>query len=203
MIKILGYGLGNVRAISAIYEDLNIPCSIASTADDLVDATQLVLPGVGAFDEAVRLLNASGMRGSLDELVLDAGIPVLGICVGMQIMATRSEEGCAAGLDWISGTVRRIDSARLGKPKLPHMGWNSIVRTQPTPLLVDTDIEQGFYFLHSYHYVCNSSADVTATTQYGDVLACSIQHDNIYGLQFHPEKSHSNGIAVFRNFAQL
>lgn len=203
MIKILGYGLGNVGAIQTIYEKLSIPCEIASGPDELRGATHLVLPGVGAFDEAIRMLNASGMRDALDDMVLGQAIPVLGICVGMQIMATSGEEGTQLGLDWIPGVVERIDSKTLSKPKLPHMGWNAIVRHRVWELLRGVDDERGFYFLHSYHFRCNNDTHSVASAHYGGAITCGVSAGNIHGMQFHPEKSHSNGVAVFRNFAQL
>ena len=204
MITILSYGSGNVKAISNIYKGLNVPVSIAQTVNDLNGATKLVIPGVGAFDQTMDLLGESGMLEELHRLVLDKKVPVLGVCVGMQVMASTSEEGTKRGLGWIDGRVVRMDTSRLSvKPMLPHMGWNTIVPKRDTPLFADIDFDRGFYFLHSYRFDCASEGNLLATTEYGGEVTAAIRHENIYGFQFHPEKSHSNGINLFRNFAAI
>ena len=203
MIAIVDYGLGNVLAFVNVYKRLNIPVTVAKTASDLVGASKLILPGVGAFDHAMQRLEQSGMRQAIDQLVMQQGIPVLGICVGMQILGESSDEGVLSGLGWIRGRVRKIDVSRITSgPRLPHMGWNSVILTQPSKLFDRVDLERGFYFLHSYYFDAVESEDVTATVQYGNQLPCAVAHGNVLGMQFHPEKSHSNGITVFRNFAE-
>lgn len=204
MIAILGYGLGNTKAIANIFHRLNTPHLIATTEADLRSATKLVLPGVGAFDKAMDLLNRSGMRDRLDSLVLQERLPVLGICVGMQIMAERGDEGNADGLGWIEGRVIEFRSADLKtKPRTPHMGWNEITPLKEDRLLEGIDFEKGFYFLHSYHLVCSRPDDTLATSHYGTDFAAAVSTGNVFGVQFHPEKSHQNGVNVFRNFAEL
>ena len=204
MIKVLAYGSGNVKAITSIYKELNIPCEAVRDSQDLCTATKLVLPGVGSFDHAMMLLEKSGMLDPLNRLVVDQHIPVLGVCVGMQIMAERSEEGAACGLGWIKGEVVRINTENLmQKPKLPHMGWNSILAKYDHSIFDDVDCEKGFYFLHSYRLSCSDDSNVLATADYGGVFTAAVKKGNVFGFQFHPEKSHRNGIRIFRNFAAL
>jgi len=201
MIKIVDYGLGNILAFRNMYKRLNIEVGIARSAGDLDGATGLILPGVGAFDHAMELLVASGMRKRLDALVLDDKVPVIGICVGMQILATGSDEGSAAGLGWIDGRVKSLDALQPGM-MLPHMGWNDIRATSPVPLLDGLETDARFYFLHSFYFHCNDPADVAAVSNYGTDFSCAVHHDNIYGVQFHPEKSHHFGTQLLKNFAE-
>lgn len=204
MIAIVDYGLGNIQAFANIYKRLDVPVTFARNADDLAKATSIVLPGVGAFDWAMERLNASGMRGALDRLVLEEKRAVLGICVGMQMMAHRSDEGSAAGLGWFDAEVRRFDESRIqGKTHLPHMGWNDVAPTGEQELFNDLDASARFYFLHSYYFAPHDPADVLATADYGDRFACAVRRGNVYGVQFHPEKSHGWGVQLLKNFAGL
>lgn len=204
MITIIDYGLGNVRAFANVYERLNIPVSIAKTVDDLKDTTKIILPGVGAFDYAISKLNDSGMRETLDNLVLGHKVPVLGICVGMQILANFSDEGVLPGLGWIDGMVKKFDVSVLkSKTQLPHMGWNTIHPNNDNPLLVNFSNDSRFYFLHSYYFQCNDPNNAIATTEYGIKYTSAVNKKNIYGVQFHPEKSHQWGIQILKNFADL
>ncbi|HEU5365549.1 MAG TPA: imidazole glycerol phosphate synthase subunit HisH [Hanamia sp.] len=204
MITIINYGSGNIKAIGNIYERLNIPYKIANSPEEVVGAEKIILPGVGAFDETISMLDASGFRSVLDEEVLFNQIPVLGICVGMQILAKKSEEGSLPGLGWINGEVKKIDKTLLqSKPKIPHLGWNSVKITNTNDLFHDVDEEQGFYFLHSYYFECLEEKDIMSLTTYGKNFASSVHHKNIYGVQFHPEKSHHNGVNLLKNFANL
>jgi glutamine amidotransferase len=205
VIGIINYGSGNLQAIKNIYNRLNIPAFIADSADSLKNAERLILPGVGAFDETMGKLNSSGLIDKLNELVLVKNVPVLGICVGMQIMAKSSDEGESEGLGWINAKVEKLKSknAKGEAVLLPHMGWNSVKQEKENHLFNGIDPEKGFYFLHSYHFVCKKKEDVLAKTNYGDVLTSAISTLNIYGTQFHPEKSHSNGIQIFKNFSEI
>lgn len=204
MITIIDYGSGNIRAIANIYEKLNITYHIAKTPEEVVGAQKIFLPGVGAFDETISKLDSTGFRAVLDVEVLQNKVPIIGICVGMQILAESSEEGTLQGLGYIKGKVKKIDPSFLSqKPKLPHLGWNSIDIKRPHPLLQNIDPEFGFYFLHSYYFECADDHDILTTTIYGKPFASSINHDNVYGIQFHPEKSHQNGITLLHNFAKL
>lgn len=204
MIAIINYGSGNVAAIANIYKQLKIPHLITGDLQELESAERYILPGVGAFDATMRYLNDSGMVATLNKQVLVNKKKVMGICVGMQILAESSEEGALAGLGWIPGRVRKIDASLLpAGPKLPHMGWNSVKPKSDAPLFAGVDVERGFYFLHSYYFDATHAADVSATVQYGKEIPCAVARANVFGMQFHPEKSHANGVAVFRNFAEL
>ncbi|OYQ39030.1 imidazole glycerol phosphate synthase subunit HisH [Rhodoferax sp. TH121] len=204
MIAIIDYGSGNVGAIANIYKQLRIPHKITGDVKELEEAERYILPGVGAFDATMGYLNQSGMMALLNEQVLGRRKKVLGICVGMQILAESSEEGVLPGLGWIPGRVRKIDISSLSaSPRLPHMGWNTVSPRPGASLFDGVEEAQGFYFLHSYHFETTDAADVSATVDYGRKLVCAVEHRNVYGMQFHPEKSHANGVKVFRNFAGL
>ncbi|MGZ9570652.1 imidazole glycerol phosphate synthase subunit HisH [Alcaligenes nematophilus] len=204
MITIVDYGLGNIRAFINTYKQLGIPVNVARNAQELKPASKIILPGVGAFDLAMTLFQNSGMREIADELVLEKKVPALGICVGMQIMAGDSDEGELPGLNWIPGHVRKFEQARLGPSlPLPHMGWNEVSALNNADLfngLGDTPL---FYFLHSFYYECEDNSHVLAQSQYGQTFSCSVRRDNIHGVQFHPEKSHSAGTRLLKNFAEL
>ena len=204
MISIIDYGLGNVRAFANMYKRMNIDAAIVRSAEELRVATKVVLPGVGAFDHAMNLLDASGMRPTLDELVLGKKIPLLGVCVGMQILAEDSEEGQRCGLGWIKGTVRHLSSERgtKGKP-MPHMGWNDVVPNQPVGLFSGLGTDAIFYFLHSYHFECLDTHHIAARSSYGANFTCGVTRENVHGVQFHPEKSHHFGAQLLKNFAEL
>lgn len=202
MLTIVDYGLGNILAFANVYKRANVPFTIARTANELNDATKIILPGVGAFDHAMNLLDASGMRGKLDALVLDDKVPVLGICVGMQILAGSSDEGNGRGLGWIDGKVRKFDVSRfVHETHLPHMGWNDVVPTRPDPLFAGLEKDGRFYFLHSFYFECASPGAALATADYCGEFSCAVNAGNIYGVQFHPEKSHHFGTQLLTNFA--
>lgn len=204
MITIIDYGSGNISAIGNIYERLNIDYMIAKTPSEIIGAHKLFLPGVGAFDETMILLENSGFRKALDIEVLINKVPIIGICVGMQVLGGSSEEGKLPGLGYIKGQVKRLDENLLiKKPSLPHMGWNNISLRRQSPLFEEIDTVIGFYFLHSFIFECDNHSDVLATTEYGQTFASAINHENVYGIQFHPEKSHNNGVSLLKNFANL
>jgi len=202
VISIVHYGLGNVQAFANIYKWLNIPARIADTPEAIHSADRLILPGVGAFDWAMKRLDTSGLRPALEEAV-GRGKPVLGICVGMQMMARRSDEGVLPGLGWIDGEVKRFDeSAFIQKTRLPHMGWNDVTPCNGHGLFRDLESGARFYFLHSYYFVPRKPDHMLATTDYNGRYASAVQAGNVMGVQFHPEKSHAWGIQLLKNFAE-
>jgi imidazole glycerol-phosphate synthase subunit HisH len=203
MIRIVDYGLGNIRAFLNVFNRLNIEAASATNAGELQDATKLILPGVGAFDHAMELLTQSGMREQLDEMVLQRRVPVLGICVGMQILAGSSDEGSARGLGWIEGHVASFRSLQQPQLMLPHMGWNDVQPVAGGGLFAELEQDARFYFLHSYYFSCASAQHVAAVCSYGTDFACAVHAGNIFGVQFHPEKSHHFGTQLLKNFAAL
>jgi glutamine amidotransferase len=204
MITIVDYGLGNVRAFLNVFKRLNLDARAARTAEELEGATRVILPGVGTFDHAMRRLVQSGMREPLEELVLRRGVPLLGVCVGMQMLARTSEEGREPGLGWIAGEVVgfRSRAASAGLP-LPHMGWNDVRASSGSRLFDGLESSGRFYFLHSYFFQCDRAEDTLAVTTYGMEFSCAVCARNIYGVQFHPEKSHRAGTQLLQNFARL
>ena len=204
MITLIDYGVGNIFAFQNVYKRLDIPTKIAKTYEDLSDAKKLILPGVGSFDYAMGQLNASGMREKLDELVLEKKVPVIGICVGMQMMGNRSDEGKLEGLKWIDSEILKFDESLIEqRTKLPHMGWNDVTPVKNHPLFIGLDKEAIFYFLHSFYFKCNNQEDSIAVSDYGLSFSSAVNKDNIYGIQFHPEKSHQYGEKLLHNFAKL
>jgi glutamine amidotransferase len=203
MITIVDYGLGNVRAFENVYKQLDLPVSFARCADDINRADKIILPGVGSFDWAISLLEKSGMRGALDDAVMSRCIPVLGICVGMQIMAESSEEGVGRGLGWIPGRVVRIkNDSDVASICLPHMGWNDVEAISGQSIF-NGSLNPRYYFLHSYHFVPRSEEHVIAKTCYSREFVCAVRNKNIFGVQFHPEKSHDFGKQLLSNFALI
>lgn len=203
MIAIIHYGSGNAQAIANIYHRLGIPATMATTPEQLLAAERVILPGVGAFDWSMNRLNNSGMREALEHCVGAVRKPVLGICVGMQIMARRSDEGTLTGLGWIDGEVRKFDVVTFSQQTpLPHMGWNDVQAREGAALFAGLQGAR-FYFLHSYYFSPTSTEAVLCTTNYNGIFASAVGSANVYGVQFHPEKSHQWGIRLLQNFAGL
>ena len=203
MIALIDYGLGNIQAFANIYKRLGIDTVFATSPNDLQKATHIILPGVGAFDWAMNLLDNSGLRNALDKAATIEKKPILGICVGMQMMANSSQEGKSSGLGWIDGTVIKFDVSMLkDKPHLPHMGWNDITPVRKSKLLEGL-ITPRFYFLHSYFFSPTEQEATLATSFYGAEFTSVVQADNLYGTQFHPEKSHNWGINLLKNFSEV
>ena len=203
MIGILSYGLGNVSAFANIYKKLGFECRLVEKLEDLIDIDKLILPGVGAFDYAMKCFNDSGLRREVERLVLVKKVPILGVCVGLQMMANSSDEGALSGLGWIDATVVKFDLESLpeGNP-LPHMGWNNLQVLNEDLLLEGLD-DSKFYYLHSYYILPKNKEEVIGSALYGKKFCCVVRKDNICGMQCHPEKSHSNGIRFLKNFAEI
>lgn len=204
MIHLIDYGVGNIQAFLNMFKRLGIQATTAVNSKDLENATHLILPGVGAFDHAMTLFNDSGMRDTIENLVLKEKIPVLGICVGMQMLATGSDEGRMDGLNWIPGQVHSFaGNAATNNLPLPHMGWNDVKVVLNHPLLKNFSDDLKFYFLHSYYYECKSAAHAIANANYGFDFDCIIASGNVFGIQCHPEKSHSYGAQLLKNFSEI
>ena len=204
MIAIIDYGVGNVKAFANIYNTLDMPYIIAKSNKDLTKIKKIILPGVGAFDHAMQRLKASGMKEKLDELVLKDKLPTIGICVGMQMLSNKSDEGIEKGLGWIDAEINKFDRSKLAREyPLPHMGWNDLNLKESDELLVGLEQNPRFYFLHSYYFKPNNHKDIVATANYGAEFAAVVKSENVYGIQCHPEKSHHNGVRLLRNFGEI
>lgn len=204
MIRVVDYGVGNIQAFMTMFKRLGIDAARARTADELAGATRLILPGVGAFDTAMTLLERSGMRQRLDEMVLDQQVPVLGICVGMQMLASGSDEGELPGLGWVPGRVKSFSAQPPCRDlPMPHMGWNDLQVKAGHKLFTGFEPEPRFYFLHSFYFDAEDKAHVAATAEYGMNFDCIVSKGHIHGVQCHPEKSHHFGAQLLKNFAEL
>ena len=200
-VTIVDCGIGNIRSVQRMFEAVDASTDIVSDPGRIGDAKRIVLPGVGAFDAGMSAVG-NGWIEPLSQLAIDRKIPVLGICLGMQLLCRRSEEGLLPGLGWIAADVVEIDTGNDARLKLPHMGW-SIVKAAKVNPLVPSEGEQRFYHVHRFRAVCDNAADVLATATYGTEFTTGFSQGNIYGLQFHPEKSHRFGMGVMRRFANL
>ena len=201
MIALVDYGLGNIQAFANIYRRLGIDSVTATKPAELEQADKIILPGVGAFDWAMKRLEESGLRNALDHEVLSCEKPVLGVCVGMQMMAKSSDEGSLSGLGWIDARVVKFDNCNRDI-RLPHMGWNDVVPTHHETLFHNIE-DPRFYFLHSYYFQPSNPSVVLAQADYGHTYTSAVSERNIYGTQFHPEKSHHWGVQLLKNFAEL
>lgn len=204
MIGILDYGIGNVGAFLKIYKSLNIEAIPIKFKEDFKIVNKIILPGVGSHDSAMQMLNDSGLRNELDINVKEKFMPLLGVCIGMHMLGRSNDEGVEPGLGYIDGITKKFTITPNSKIKcLPHMGWNDISDHKNDLIWKNIDLMEGFYFLHSYHFSAYNSDDILATSNYGSEFVCAIKNNNIYGFQFHPEKSLSNGIKLLGNFASF
>lgn len=203
MITIVNYGMGNLGSVQNMFKRIGVPSEISGDPAIIAKSTRLLLPGVGAFDAAMQKIADSGLLTVLNKKVLEDKVPTLGICLGMQLLTNSSEEGILQGLGWIPAKTVKFKFAPDSKLKVPHMGWNYVFSKKDSPLTDNLPEEPRFYFVHSYFVQCDNEEDVLTTTPYGSDFHSIIQKDNVYGAQFHPEKSHKYGMKLLANFAKL
>ena len=202
MIAIIDYGVGNLFSLASSLRHLGLESAVTGDAAALAATDRLILPGVGAFDAAMsRITAVPGLREVLEYKALTEQVPILGVCLGMQLLTNRSEEGTLPGLGWIPAVTRRFP--QQADLKVPHMGWNLALPTTSSPLTAEVGPEPRYYFVHSYYVTVNDPAHALMRTHYGLDFDSAIGRDNIYGVQFHPEKSHRFGMQILRNFAAL
>lgn len=203
MITVVDYGVGNIGAILNMLDYLGIDAQSSGEPDVLARADQLILPGVGAFDRAMSTLRTRKLIEPLNRAVVERKVPVMGVCLGMQLLSRSSEEGNEVGLGWIEADVRRITPPEGSPLKVPHIGWMDVQPVRPSVLFDPCSGTERFYFDHSYHVTCDQQEDISAVIDYGTPLCCAIQAGNVSGVQFHPEKSHRFGMRLLRSFAAL
>lgn len=202
-VGIIDYGMGNLHSVKRKFDRIGARAIVTSDPQQLASMDKVVLPGVGHFAKAMENLTSLGLIDALNEIVRDGTTPILGICLGMQLFANSSEEGNVAGLGWIDAEVVRFRVNDTLRFKVPHMGWNAISAKKESPLLSEISPESEFYFVHSYHFKCHHSGDVLCETDYNYPFTSAVAKNNIYGVQFHPEKSHDAGEMMLRNFVAL
>jgi glutamine amidotransferase len=203
MIVIIDYGMGNTGSLQNMIRKAGGASEISSDLSKIARATKLILPGVGSFDNGMKKLKDTGIADVLNKRVLEEKIPILCICLGIQLITRSSEEGTLPGFGWIQAETVRFKFSPNLNLRIPHMGWNTVVQKKESPLLRGLKEESRFYFVHSYHVNCASEEDVLTTTIYGFEFVSSIQHENIFATQFHPEKSHKFGLNLIKNFVEL
>lgn len=203
MIVIVDYGMGNLGSVLKSLKRIKTDAKLSTCADDILNADKLILPGVGHFSNGMKKLSDLGYIEVLNEKVLNQKVPILGICLGMQLFAKFSEEGNVEGLSWLDADVVKFDIEDKFKYKVPQMGWNSVKINKRNQLLNNVAENELFYFVHSYHMVCRDLEDILTTTNYSYNFTSSVQKDNIFGTQFHPEKSHDWGLQIIKNFVTI
>ena len=205
MITIVDYGMGNLGSIKNMFKYIGVEATIESDVDKIKNASKILLPGVGSFDTAMKKINESDLKDVLNEKALKEQVPVLGICLGMQLLTNSSEEGNLAGLGWIDAKTMSFKGRIDKKYRIPHMGWNIVSKSNDSLLTSGFEEfeETRFYFVHSYFVKVEDEKNSILKTNYGLEFDSAIQKDNIYGAQFHPEKSHKFGMKLFENFARI
>jgi len=202
-VIIVDYEAGNLHSVYRALDRLGADVSVSSDARDIAAADKIVLPGVGHFGRAISVLRARNLEDQLNEAVINKCRPVLGICLGMELMARVSEEGESSGLGWFDADVVRFNVRDRSRFKVPHTGWNRIAAKATSKLLVGLAAESEFYFLHAYHMRPANPKDVSAESHYESPFVSAVERENIFGVQFHPEKSHDSGVRVLKNFLEL
>jgi glutamine amidotransferase len=203
MITIVDYGMGNLGSVLNMFKKVGVSAIISSDLDVISKAPKILLPGVGSFDAAMQRIEETGMKEVLNHKALIEKVPVLGICLGMQLLTDFSEEGILPGLGWIAGGAHHFKSSIDEKYRIPHMGWNLVDIVQENAITQGFQDEVRFYFVHSYYVTVNDQANSMMKTNYGIQFDSAIVKDNIFGAQFHPEKSHKFGMKIFENFAKI
>ena len=203
VITIVDYGTSNLGSMQNMLKKIGAASRIAASPNDLDGATKIIVPGVGSFDAGMGKLRQSGMIPVLNQKVLVDRIPILGVCLGMQLMTRSSEEGVLPGLGWIEAEAARFDQNGDPGLKVPHMGWNEVVPAKSSALTANFPADARFYFAHSYHVKCTMAEDVLLEVSYGaGTFTAAFERGNLFGAQFHPEKSHRFGMALLRNFVE-
>lgn len=202
-VGIIDVGLGNIGSIVRMVEKVQGHCVLIKDVNGLKAVDKLVLPGVGSFDQGVSLLRSSGLFDAISHAVKVDKVKVLGVCLGMQLLCRASDEGYLPGLGLVDASVERFNFTGTPKPKLPHMGWNVVTPLRPNPLLPTSESEQRFYFVHSFKVVPDDPIVAVGSTEYGESFCSAFHRDNVFGVQFHPEKSHRFGMDLFRRFVEL
>jgi imidazole glycerol-phosphate synthase subunit HisH len=203
MITIVNYGVGNLASVKNMLKKAGFESELATDPDTIEKASKIILPGIGAFDHCMIEFNKSGLREVVTKKVIENKTPLLGICVGLQMLMENSEEGVEPGLGWIAGKTIKFKKEKLGDLKIPHMGWTEVSISKSSGLTMELGEKPRFYFVHSYHVQPENKSDELLTARYGYDFTAAICRDNIYGAQFHPEKSHKYGMKVLENFARL
>jgi glutamine amidotransferase len=202
MISIIDYGMGNIGSLINMFMQVGEDIAVISNKEDVLKAHKLVLPGVGSFKAAMQRINEiPGLRDALDIKALKHQIPILGVCLGMQLLTESSQEGPADGLGWISGTTKKFE--KMGDIKIPHMGWNAVRVVQENKLTESVNDESKYYFVHSYYVEVRDEQSSLLRSEHGVVFDSAIVRENIFGVQFHPEKSHKHGMKLLGSFAKL
>ena len=202
-IAIVDYGMGNINSVKRKLSKFNCIVKIAHNPDDILQADKIILPGVGHFGKAMEHIKQQHIEGALNDAVQVNKKPILGICLGMQLMATHSEEGNCNGFSWFDAEVVRFKINDTLRFKVPHTGWNSVFQKKESDLLKGISDLSEFYFVHAYHFVANNKNDILTETKYENTFVSSVAKENIFGVQFHPEKSHDVGMKIFENFIHL
>ena|ERR1700676_427399 len=203
MITIVNYGVGNLASIKNMLKKTGFESELATDVETINKASKIILPGIGAFDHCMSEFNKSGLRDAVTKKIMEEKTPVLGICVGLQMLMESSEEGTEPGLGWIAGKTVKFKKDKLGDLKIPHMGWTNVQITKNTHLTENLGDQPRFYFVHSYYVLPEDKSDEMLTAFYGYEFTAAVNRDNIYGAQFHPEKSHRYGMRILENFARL
>ena len=203
MITIVNYGVGNLASIKNMLKKAGFNAVLASDVSAINAATKIILPGIGAFDHCMIQFNNSGLRDAVTRKVMNDKSPLLGICVGLQMLMESSEEGSEPGLGWIAGKTVKFKKEKMGELKIPHMGWTDVRIEKESALTAHMDPHPRFYFVHSYHVLPDNKTDELLSANYGYDFTAAVSHENIYGAQFHPEKSHKYGMKILENFAHL